>query len=322
LMSAASLLLVASLFSQSAQTVPEAEYLVVTSVRVSSTGGGVIRASVPVPREWPEQRIELAKAETVRCKIKVEPMPPGCGTLVVVTFNLRPGEVASVDYRQQLFVKPQPRRRRDDYQNLPVLDAKSKPFVLPTPTIDSNDPAIKRKAKEICEGIDSPWEKARRLSDWTFNHLEYKLMAYTSAKAALESKIGDCEERSALFAALCRSQGIPARIVVGPGKKRSDSGHCWTEIMLADRDGNAEWLPVDVGLRWFGELPIAPPVIQKGDSYPRPGSTGLRQRLAGSWAKAGNGQLTFEWEQEVTPISANAILDPTQIQKPAKQPSN
>ena len=301
---------------------PEAEYLVETTVRVSSSGGGAVRASVPIPREWPEQRIEAAAPETTRCKTKIEPVQPGAASLTLATSVLHPGETASVVYRQQVFVKPHPLKRRKDFSYLPTIDAKVKLYTVPTPTIESNDPAIRAKAAELCAGIDSPWEKAERLSEWTFKHLEYKLMDYTSAKAAFECKIGDCEERSSLFVALCRSQGIPARSVISPGKTRKDTGHCWSEILLADQEGHAEWLPVDVGFHWFGELPIAPMVIQKGDNYPKIGGTGGRQRLLGSWARGGSGQLTFEFGQDVTPISANAIIDPTQMKKPVSQPKN
>jgi transglutaminase-like putative cysteine protease len=293
------------------QSEREAEYRFETTIRVSSTGGGVIRASAPIPRQWREQRIEAGPPETVRCKAKIEPAPPGAESLTIATERLKPKEEAIVKYVQRVFVRPQPQRRAEDFPSLPKLDAKVKAFVTPTPTIDSSDAAIKAKAAEICEGESVPWEKARKLSQWTFNHLDYKLMSYTSAKDAFQTKVGDCEERSSLFIALCRSQGIPARSVISPGKKRTESGHCWSEILLAGKDGEAEWIPVDVGLRWFGELPVAPPILQKGDNYPKLGAG--RQRLAGSWARGGSGNLTLEFEQEVAPISANAILDPTQL---------
>jgi len=294
----------------------EAEYRVETTIKVSSTGGGVIQAFAPIPREWPEQRIEAVAPQTVRCKAKSESVPPGAAAMEISTAQLRPKEVASVTYVQRVFVKPRAPKRAEDYPSLPKLDAKSKAYVMPTPTIDPSDAAIKKKAAEVCKDETVPWEKARKLSLWTFNHLEYKLMAYTSAKEAFNAKIGDCEERSSLFIALCRSQGIPARSVISPGKKRTESGHCWTEILLADVDGNPEWLPVDVGQRWFGELPIAPMVLQKGDSYPKFGAG--RQRVLGHWARGGSGHLTLEYEQEVTPISANAILDPTQGRTPTR----
>ena len=305
-----------TLISQSAKTSPEAEYRVETTIRVFSTGGGVVRASVPIPREWPEQRIEAGPPETTRCKAKIEQTPPGAAALTIATSTLKPNEIASVTYRQRVFVKTHAPKRPEDYPSLPKIDAKARAFLAPTPTVDSNDAAIRAKAAEICEEIKSPWDKAKRLSLWTFNHLEYKLMSYTSAKEAFDSKIGDCEERSSLFIAMCRSQGIPARSVISPGKTRKDSGHCWSEILLADADGNAEWLPVDVGLRWFAELPVAPLVLQKGDNYPKLGSG--RQRLLGSWARGGNGSLTLEFDQETTPISSNALLDPTIIKSPTR----
>lgn len=296
----------------------EAEYLVETMVKLSSTGGGAIRAAVPIPREWPEQRIEAARIESPRARVKEELTPPGGAVLSIATANLKPNETATITFRQRVFVKQQLRADRERYVNVPAANGKSKAFLVPTPTIDSSDAEIKAKAAEICAGVESGREKARRLAHWTKQHLQYKLMSYTSAKQAFDTKIGDCEELSSLFVAMCRSQGIPARSVVSPGKTRKDSGHAWSEILLADSEGKSEWLPVDVGLQYFGELPIAPMVIQKGDSYPKFGSTSARQRLLGHWARNGNGTLTMEVEQDLTPVSANAIIDPTQTPVAAK----
>jgi hypothetical protein len=309
-------------FAPDIKVLPEAEYLVETTVRVSSTGGGTIQGAVPIPREWPEQRIEAVAPETTRCKAKVEPVPPGGAYLSFTTQKLRPGEWATLAYKQRVFVKPRPRRKREVYPTAPPLDARIKQYTLPTPTIDCRDPAIRRKAAEICEGADAAWEKAQRLADWTAKHLEYKLMAYTSAKEAFETKVGDCEELSALFVALCRSQGIPARTVMSPGKTQKDTGHCWAEILLADKNGETEWLPIDVQMRWFAELPVAPMIIQKGENYPRLIGGGGRQRVLRSWARGVNGSLTMEFEQNVTPISKNAILDPTTVKSPGESPKS
>src|SRR5215203_2078716 len=140
------LFLTICLVAQSNRSTSEAEYLVETTLRISSTGGGVVRASAPIPREWSEQRIIAGSPEATRCKAKIESLSPGAAALVVSTSSLRPGEVASVVYRQRLFVKPQPRRRSEDFPRLPKLDAKSKAYAVPTPSIDSQDSAIKAKA--------------------------------------------------------------------------------------------------------------------------------------------------------------------------------
>jgi len=60
---------------------------------------------------------------------------------------------------------------------------------------------------------------------------------------------------------------------------------------------------------------VAPMILQKGDSYPKAGTPGGRQRLILGWARGGSGQLEFQYTQDVTPISSNAVLDPTVVRK-------
>ena len=55
------------------------------------------------------------------------------------------------------------------------------------------------------------------------------------AVAALEAKIGDCTEYSDLLVALCRAQGVPARVIEGyTSSWVSVPQHNWTEVWLRD----------------------------------------------------------------------------------------
>ena len=68
------------------------------------------------------------------------------------------------------------------------------------------------------------------------------------AAYAIENRVGDCTEFSALFTALCRVQGIPSRLISGfasSGKKWERHG--WSEVWI---QGN--WIPVDP--TWFGSI--------------------------------------------------------------------
>jgi transglutaminase-like putative cysteine protease len=62
--------------------------------------------------------------------------------------------------------------------------------------------------------------------------------------------VGNCNDIHALFISLCRSAGIPARLVMGqaleptpPGEEACDlcGYHCWAEFFVA----GLGWLPVD-----------------------------------------------------------------------------
>ena len=64
---------------------------------------------------------------------------------------------------------------------------------------------------------------------------------------------------SAVFVALCRAAGIPARLVWIPN-------HNWAEFYLTDKDGKGHWIPAHTACYfWFGWTGVHELVLQKGD---------------------------------------------------------
>jgi transglutaminase-like putative cysteine protease len=62
------------------------------------------------------------------------------------------------------------------------------------------------------------------------------------AKLAFENEYGECGDYSALFVALCRAAGIPARPVVGRwATSEAIDWHVWAEFHLPGYG----WVPVD-----------------------------------------------------------------------------
>ena len=76
-----------------------------------------------------------------------------------------------------------------------------------------------------------------------------------SALEVLRTKVGDCNEHTALYVAMARSIGIPARIAVGLTYVRGISGafyyHAWPEVYIDDGPDRGMWLPVDPTLNEF-----------------------------------------------------------------------
>ena len=73
-----------------------------------------------------------------------------------------------------------------------------------------------------------------------------------SALEVLRTKVGDCNEHTALFVALARSIGIPARINVGLVYVHGAFYyHAWPEVYLDEGGGRGLWLPVDPTLNQF-----------------------------------------------------------------------
>ena len=105
-----------------------------------------------------------------------------------------------------------------------------------------------------------------------------RIGSYTNVIIALRDHVGDCEERAAVFVALCRAAEIPARLVWVPN-------HNWAEFYLADEKGEGHWIPAHTSCySWFGWTGVHELVLQKGDSIripelPKP------QRLLEDWLR-------------------------------------
>lgn len=114
----------------------------------------------------------------------------------------------------------------------------------PEALIESDDPVLAGKAREITAGSKDSWEAARRLSEWVAGNIEYSIPG-GSARNTYDTRKGECGAHSLLLAAFCRASGIPARVVWGcmyvPNYGGSFGQHGWNEIYM----GEAGWIPVD-----------------------------------------------------------------------------
>lgn len=122
-----------------------------------------------------------------------------------------------------------------------------RPFLQPTPgTIESDDPAIAAKARELAEGSATCLEVVERLARWCHREIPYRIPGGGSAKGTFAAREGECGGHSRLLAAMLRSLGIPARTPMGGTYTPRDGGsfgqHMWNEVWLGETIG---WLPVD-----------------------------------------------------------------------------
>lgn len=109
---------------------------------------------------------------------------------------------------------------------------------------------VKKTAGEIVGEEANPARQARLIYDWVFENIRLQEVSYplvlgsSASHQALEKKRGDSALQAFLFTALCRSQGIPARVVGGyrliPG---AETPAVWAEFLLP----NQGWIPVDPG---------------------------------------------------------------------------
>ncbi len=120
-------------------------------------------------------------------------------------------------------------------------------YLRPEPFIESDSPEIIAAAEKMVAGITGPRARAERLTREVNTMVEKKpTVSLPSALEVLRTKVGDCNEHTALFVALARSLGIPARINVGLVYVRGAFYyHAWPEVYLDEGNGQGLWLPVD-----------------------------------------------------------------------------
>ncbi len=121
-------------------------------------------------------------------------------------------------------------------------------YLAPENLIQSGDKEIISKSREILEGEKDSLKAAIKLNTWVFTHLKKTGTAgIPNARDVLKTGSGDCNEHSALFAALARAAGIPTKTVSGTiyldGRFYY---HAWNEVFVG------EWVAVDPT---FGQVP-------------------------------------------------------------------
>jgi transglutaminase-like putative cysteine protease len=126
-------------------------------------------------------------------------------------------------------------------------------YLSPEPLIESDDPDIRAEAEGAIRGITDRRAQAERLTRFVNGLLEKKpTISIPSAREVLRTKVGDCNEHTALFVAMARAVGIPARIAVGLVFVRGAFYyHAWPEVYIDEGAGRGLWLPVDPTLNEF-----------------------------------------------------------------------
>ena len=120
-------------------------------------------------------------------------------------------------------------------------------YLRPEPFIESDAPEIKAAAEKMIAGATGSRARAERLTREVNTMVEKKpTVSLPSALEVLRTRVGDCNEHTALFVALARSIGIPARINVGLVYVRGAFYyHAWPEVYIEESKGLGLWLPVD-----------------------------------------------------------------------------
>jgi hypothetical protein len=119
----------------------------------------------------------------------------------------------------------------------------------PTRYLESDRKEIAALCRRALGGTKDAGKAIKQIESFVSGYITAKNLAvgYASAAEVAASREGDCSEHAVLAAAMCRSVGIPARVVCGlvyvdnfVGRKNIFGGHAWAEAYVGGK-----WVGID-----------------------------------------------------------------------------
>ena len=118
-------------------------------------------------------------------------------------------------------------------------------YLRPNAMITSHDERVVALAHKAVAAATDPWDKATLIEKWVSKNIRDKnfSVAFAAASEVAQNLSGDCTEHGVLTAAMCRAEGVPARVVVGLVYAENLGGfgfHLWNEVYV-----NRRWVAID-----------------------------------------------------------------------------
>jgi len=219
-----------------------------------------LKSTTMVPCPLPEQTIEKLNIDTQGCRAAIRRLDREAAQLYLAAPSIVAGQLVSAiatfelvlrkeyhGYKGEMFAKKQ--RPSRDFRR----------FLGDSPGIQVRHKSVRQIAHQITSDFQQPWDQAHAIFRWVRSKIRGRPQPYTSVLTALKKNVGDCEERAAVFVALCRASNIPARLVWVPS-------HNWAEFYLHNEKGKGAWIPAHTAAyNFFGWTGAHELVLQKGD---------------------------------------------------------
>ncbi len=120
-------------------------------------------------------------------------------------------------------------------------------YLQPAKYIESDSPEIVRLARHIERSYSTSESKLRAAFLTPQQMIQYRRQSTRGALYAVSARQGDCTEYAALFVAIARAMGYPARMtsefLFTENREFSQPNHHAAEVYL-----NGQWIPVDANL--------------------------------------------------------------------------
>lgn len=156
------------------------------------------------------------------------------------------------------------------------------------------DGAVKELSSSIVKDAKTDMEKARAIYDWvvdnTYRDAKVRGCGVGDVKFMVENKAwgGKCGDLNALYVALARAEGVPARDVYGV--RVADSALGYKSLGKSGDISKAQHCRAEVWLTGFGWVPVDPADVRKVVLEEKAGLTlqdevvvAARKKLFGAW---------------------------------------
>ena len=271
-------------------------YEVTTRVAILNARGGA-RAWIPLPMTddtpWQRAIANSWTGNTARARIHSD----GNYGAAILAAEWRDGESAPVIEVNSRFMT---RDRSTDFTHpnphAEKLTASEVAFYTAPTELIPTDGIVRDTAREIVIGARSDVQKARAIYEWvvenTFRDPKTRGCGWGDIKAMLETRNlgGKCGDLNALFVALARAAGVPARDVYGI--RVAPSIHGYRSLGVgAPVISKAQHCRAEFFARDFGWVPVDPADVRKVVLEEPPANLKIdgpkvvaaRKRLFGSW---------------------------------------
>jgi hypothetical protein len=149
-------------------------------------------------------------------------------------------------------------------QSLPLggLDKELIEATRPNEYMQSDHEAVADLARQAIAGATDAAQAAMKIEQFVHEYITTKDLSvgYATAAEVVASRQGDCTEHAVLAGAMCRSVGIPARLVAGVAYTPAFASrleifvpHMWVQVNI-----NGQWMDIDPALGFdSGHIAIA-----------------------------------------------------------------
>lgn len=234
----------------------------VTNYDVSSLS--TLEMGLPIPTNWPEIAVRGVRYTKNGCSELTNVEGPGRILRSYYDSNLpEAGETRTIRLTYIAVVKEiRTNKALLETREYPAyrVDEEYNYYTRSELMIECNDAAIRKAAYEIKQKTSNPYKFAKLAYEYVTDNIVYTSPSPCwTAQECMKAKKGACGQQAALFVAICRAGGIPARPVAGSWCTGDNQWHCWAEFMLP----GVGWIPADpsVGSRgpkekeyYFGNL--------------------------------------------------------------------